>query len=145
LPFLGHILILCSCESTETTNVSDMTVNLRRQLDSSESQRYNSDGLSQRNACACIHPSSPYTICAFICTPITQLYVHCFERFSECVSNYIKHIGSAQQTKCHWNIITGKKLSSSYPSHSSLRTICLGKPTAREPTVRDPIVSKGQR
>lgn len=44
--------LLCRCESTETVNVSDMTVNLRRQSDSSKSKRYNSEGLSHKYVCA---------------------------------------------------------------------------------------------
>lgn len=56
------------------------------------------------------------------------------------------NMDSAQQTKCHCNIISGKKLSSSYPSNCLLYVLyCLGKPAAREHAVKDPIVWKGQR
>lgn len=124
LPFLGHILLPCRCVSTETIHVSDMTVNLRTQSDSSEIKYTTLMGFwTKKCVCACIHCSLPYTICAFISTPITQLYVHYFERFPECVSNHIKRIGGAQQTKSHWNTITGKKLSSSYPSHCVLSVL----------------------
>lgn len=93
-PFLGHILQLCSLESTGTINASNMTVNLRRQPDSSESKRYNSDGLSHREMCVCMH----------------TLFLP-------------KHTGSAQQPKCHQNTVTGVKFSSSYPSHCLLSVL----------------------
>lgn len=120
-----------------------MTVNVRRQSDSPESKRYNPDGLSHREMSMCMH--TLFLTLHYLCFyQYTYNSVVCpFERFSECVSKHIKHIGGAQQTKCPWNTISGKKLSGSYPSQSSPCTICLGKPTARGDTVRDTIVSKG--
>lgn len=78
---------------------------------------------TEKRMCACIPSSLPSTICAFISTHITQLYVHYFKRFFKRISNHIKHIGSAQQPKCHWNTITGVKFSSSYPSHCLLSVL----------------------
>lgn len=122
---MGHILLLCRCESTETTNVSDMTVNLRRQPDSSGSKRYN----SSKCVCACIHSSLPYTVCASISTPINQLYVHYLERFPKWVSNHIKHKSDAPQTNVAGIQLQGKHLKQFLSvALFFVCTVCLGKP-----------------
>lgn len=126
LPFLGHILLPCRYESTETTTVSDMTVNLRRQPDSSGSKRYSS------GKCVCAHANTlplPYTVCASISTPINQLYVHHLERFPECVSNHIKHTSNPQQANATGIQLQGKNLKQLLSiSLSSLCMVCLEKP-----------------